>query len=68
MPTEYRLEEISERYEVREALLVRLELNQQVDVALWSRRVAPHRAEQRQTSDAQPENLGSGRTEAGLNI
>ena len=68
MPPEYRLEEISERYKVLETLLTGYKLDEQIDVAVWPRGVPAHRAEESQAPHAQPENLGSGRTDAGLNI
>ena len=68
MSPEHGLEEVSECHKVLKRLLIGLELDEQIDVAVRARGVSAHRAEQGQPPDAQPENLGLGRTEAGLYI
>ena len=68
MSPEHGLEEVPECHKVLKRLLIGLELDEQIDVAVGARRVSTHRAEQGQPPDAQPEDLGLDRTEAGLDI
>ena len=68
MAPEHGLEEIPECHQVLKRLLIGLELDKQIDVAVRARGISAHRAKQGQPSDAQPENLGLGRKEAGLYI
>ena len=65
---QYTFQEIAESDQVVERLLAGRELDKQVDVTVRTRYVAVHRSEQRQAPNAQPENLGLGRRQAGLNF
>lgn len=68
MSSEHRFEEIPEIDEMRERLLLGLELDENVDVAVRMRGVSTDRPEQREAPNAQSEDLGLDCLQASLHI